>query len=109
MSPSDDLSSVEYVTASIIRKYFNDGQFYQRSLKGEFNTMMKRDSHPDPPPNNEPYCTRSQIIYYYDQTGNPFAVVHQYTRPDGTLGASGLPDPKRLILEDRIISVKTEM
>jgi hypothetical protein len=27
------------------------------------------------------------------------AVMHQYLRPDGTIGASGQPDPKRLVVE----------
>jgi hypothetical protein len=31
------------------------------------------------------------------------AIVHQYLRPDGTLGASGLPDPKWLRDGDRIL------
>jgi hypothetical protein len=26
-------------------------------------------------------------------------MVHQYLRPDGTLGASGLPDPKLVVHE----------
>jgi hypothetical protein len=108
MPPTDDLQNVEYVSETIIREYFNNGKFYQRSLTGEFSTWMKRDSHPDSPPGNEPYCTRSQIVYYYDQDKNPVAIVHQYLRPDGTLGASGKPDPKRIFLENRIISVKTK-
>jgi hypothetical protein len=28
------------------------------------------------------------------------AVAHQYLRPDGTLGASGRPDPKAIFSED---------
>ena len=108
MSPTDDTKKVEYVSTSIIRDYFNKGQFYQRSLTGELVTWMKRDSHPSPPPIDEPYCTRSQIIYYYDQEGNSVAIVHQYMRPDGKLGASGKPDPKRLLLKDKTISVRTK-
>jgi hypothetical protein len=46
-------------------------------------------------------------VYYYTQDGNPIAVVHQYLRPDGTIGASGRPDPKRLFLEDRILAVRS--
>jgi hypothetical protein len=35
---------------------------------------------------------------YDDASGVMVAVVHQYLRPDGSLGASGLPDPKRLLV-----------
>ncbi len=35
---------------------------------------------------------------YEDSTGVMVALVHQYLLPSGALGASGRPDPKRLIL-----------
>ena len=34
------------------------------------------------------------------------AVVHQYLRVDGTLGASGRPDPKVLYLAEEIVMVE---
>ncbi len=45
----------------------------------------------------EPVCTRSQLVTYFDADGERVAIVHQYLRQDGTLGASGLPDPKWLL------------
>lgn len=108
MPPSQDQEPVEWVTKGTIRKCFNDGRFAERVRSGELTTILKRNSHPDPPPTGEPLCTRSQIVYYYALDGHAVAVVHQYLRPDGTIGASGLPDPKRLILRDRIISVRSE-
>lgn len=56
-------------------------------------------------PDSEPPGTQSQIVYYYNDKNQPVAIVHQYLRPDGTIGASGLPDPKRVFLSDRIIYV----
>lgn len=108
MPPSQDQEPTQWVTKETIRKYFNDGEFVERARSGELAAMLKRDSHPDQPPIGEPLCTRSQIVYYYALDGHAVAVVHQYLRPDGTIGASGLPDPKRLILQDRIISVRSE-
>jgi hypothetical protein len=35
-------------------------------------------------------------VAYIDQNGREVALVHQYVRSDGSLGASGMPDPKRL-------------
>jgi len=99
---------VEWVNKHIIRQYFNNSQLYEQMKSGQLVTYLKRNSHPDRPPAGEPVCTRSQIVFYYTRDGEPAAIVHQYFRPDGTLGASGLPDPKRLFLEDRIISVRTE-
>lgn len=109
VTPSSKNSQVEWVSIEEIRKIFNEQGWFDLARKGEIKTYTKRSSHPtSPPPPGEPLCTWSQIVYYYDQAGNPMAIVHQYLRPDGTIGASGLPDPKRLFIEGRIISVRTE-
>lgn len=50
-----------------------------------------------------PMGTRSQMVWYLGQDGRKLALVHQYLLPDGTIGGSGQPDPKRMILEDEII------
>jgi hypothetical protein len=105
---SQEQLPVEWVTKDIIRQNFNNGQFYEKAKSGELSTYIKRSSHPGEPPSGEPVCTWSQIVYYYDRDSKPVAVVHQYLRPDGTIGASGLPDPKRLFLKDRIISVRSD-
>jgi hypothetical protein len=40
--------------------------------------------------------TRSQEISYFDANNQEVARVHQYLKPDGNLGGSGRPDPKRV-------------
>lgn len=65
-------------------------------MTGELIAEVKEDRHPSLTLAREPYCTRSQMIVYRDQEGREIARVHQYLRTDGTLGASGKPDPKRL-------------
>lgn len=42
------------------------------------------------------------MVAYELPDGSRVALVHQYLRPDGTVGASGQPDPKWL-LEDGVI------
>lgn len=105
-SPEDPVDEVEWVPPHIIRKLFNDGQYYQKVLAHELTALLKRDSILRDPPAGEPPGTRSQIVIYYDRQRNPVAIVHQYLRPDGTLGGSGKPDPKRLILKDRIVATR---
>ena len=99
---------VEWVSREIIRQHFNNGQFYDQVKSGRLVAHLNRSSHPDKPPAGEPVCTWSQIVYYYTPNGDPVAIVHQYLRPDGALGGSGLPDPKRLFLQDRVLSVRSE-
>jgi len=107
MTNPHSLLPVEWVTEEIIRQDFNDRHLYDKVKSGELTSIIKRSSHPSTAPPGEPVCTWSQIVIYYTRSGEPVAVVHQYLRPDGTIGASGLPDPKRLFLEDRILSVRS--
>jgi hypothetical protein len=106
-SSSDD-TLVEWVSEDIIRQIFNENRIYELVKNGVLRTYLKRNSHPaNSMAVGEPYCTWSQIVLYYDQDNHPVAIVHQYLRPDGTIGASGLPDPKRIFLGRRIISVRS--
>lgn len=54
-------------------------------------------SWPAPRSANQIAGTVSVMVEYRDTNGHRIALVHQYVHPDGTLGGSGLPDPKALI------------
>lgn len=59
----------------------------------------------------EPAGTRSQRIEYWESTGRELrkvAFIHRYLRPDGTLGASGMPDPKRVFYNGEIFAAHVE-
>jgi hypothetical protein len=75
---------------------FNDGNYWQRAKDGEFAMVVIEHRHPSRIEANEPFCTYSQMVSYRDGQDNEIARVHQYLRPDKTIGASGRPDPKRL-------------
>jgi|SRR5271157_868914 len=81
-----------------MRKMFNDGGFREKVRSGELRAWVRRDTHPSRTETAEPFCTRPQEVSYLDDRDNEVARVHQYVRPDGTIGASGLPDPKRLLV-----------
>ena len=102
--PLEDLPT-EWVTPSIIREMFNAGQYWQRARRGDLVSVVQDSRHPDPPPRGEPFCTQSEMVLYCTREMRPVALVHQYRRQDGTLGASGQPDPKWLALEDRVVKV----
>src|SRR3972149_12421 len=108
--PSSFWSEAEWVSQERIRNIFNDCQYYERVLKGELRQrILGSDSHLKPRQRQklkEPFCTRSQIVVYYDQQGQPVALVHQYRRKTGELGASGKPDPKRLFVSGKVIAIR---
>lgn len=85
------------VSARDIRHRFNAGGYLHLALAGQLQVIVTKNAHPSPPlATSEPICTRSQILSYRDGAGFEIARIHQYVRPDGSMGASGLPDPKRL-------------
>lgn len=88
-----------------LRRLFNEIGCEQKIKNGEFREKLLKDNHPSAPKANEPYCTRSQIIAYLDSKGKAVLMVHQYKRIDGSLGASGHQDPKRIRIGDTIYYV----
>lgn len=72
---------------------------------GDLIPTLWRDSHLKNP-HSEPKCTRSQILIYWTTRREPVALVHQYLRPDGSLGASGRADPKRVVVENEVYATK---
>jgi len=78
-----------------MRERFNNGRYWERTQTGELTAVVIEDRHPSLMAANEPFCTRSQMVSYRDGLAE-VARVHQYLRADGTIGASGRPDPKRI-------------
>jgi hypothetical protein len=67
--------------------------------RGDLTHHIQRSGLADPTA-NQPPGTRSEMWWLYERDGTKIALVHVYVKPDGTLGASGKPDPKVLILGD---------
>jgi hypothetical protein len=97
-----------YVPTEEIQRMFNEAGYEERARRGDLTIELVADGHPSRPKASEPYCTRSQMVRYRRRDGIPVALAHRYLRKDGTLGASGKPDPKRLYLADRIVSPTRE-
>lgn len=89
--------TIARITVHELRKRFNEGKYWERLQSGEYTAKVREDRHPSLTAANEPFCTRSQMVSYMDRNLNEVARVHQYLRTDGTIGASGTPDPKRLL------------
>ncbi|MEK9136780.1 MAG: hypothetical protein AAB393_06615 [Bacteroidota bacterium] len=97
------------VTASVLREMFNSGHYWERTQdRGDLTAIVERSRHPALPAAQEPFCTRSQQVSYYDAHGHEVARVHQYKRPDGAIGASGRPDPKRLFHEGTLYRIEKQ-
>lgn len=68
--------------------------------------IVRSEGTPNPRA-GEPPGTRSQRVEYWDSTGSELvkvATCHRYLRPDGSLGASGKPDPKRVFHDGEVFA-----
>lgn len=79
-----------------LRKIFNAEQFEERVATGEIELVVIHRGIPAAD-KGEPLGTESQAVSFREKDGNELARGHRYLRPDGTLGASGKIDPKRVL------------
>lgn len=100
----DDNSPIN-VPPSILRQYFNNSELSHRIEAGELEPILLQDRHltkPEERRQPEPFCTRHQTKRYVNEDGIIILETTSYLRRDGTLGASGKPDPKRMLVGDRL-------
>ncbi len=93
------------ISAGEIRQIFNQEGYWNKAEQGEYSTKVVWQKHRSPPLSFLQVCTYSQRVAYFEEDGTKVAEVHQYYQPDGTIGASGLPDPKMLLYNGVVYSV----
>jgi hypothetical protein len=93
-----------YVSADTLREIFNAGGYWELAKQGKLHEKVYSEGLPQKS-SQEPPGTLSQIVAYLDAQGRQVAIVHQYLRKDGSLGASGKPDPKKLFHEGTLYIV----
>jgi hypothetical protein len=86
------------ISNAAMREMFNNGKFFEKVQSGILVAVILEDRLA-PLTADQPPGTRSQMVSYRTKDGNEVARVHQYLRPDQTIGASGKPDPKRLLVD----------
>jgi hypothetical protein len=93
------------VSKQELRELFRAPSVEGGIVSGELRPQLLREGHPSPKKSGEPFCTRSQILAFYDYNNTGIAVCHQYLRPDGRIGASGKMDPKRVSIRGTVYFV----
>ena len=95
------------VSSSVLRQLFNDSGYWEQCKNGQVHSILRKSKHPASPLAGEPICTQSQYITYVNIAGEKIAGVHQYLRPDGTIGLSGRPDPKEVLIDGVLYIIET--
>lgn len=98
---------VEFVSAQTLRHLFNSRDYTKLATTGQLRINVKRENHLlTPEAKLLPRCTLGQFIEYIDPDGQWHAQAYQYLKPDGSLGASGKPDPKRIRYCGKILALE---
>lgn len=87
---------IKRIPVEEMRKRFNEGGYWEKVQKQEWTTHTLESRISDALTEETVQIT-SAMLSYHDENGNEVARVHQYMRPDGSIAASGRPDPKRLV------------
>ncbi len=95
--PKPQKQKTKRVSKEIIRQKFNNGPLPELIKRGTLRETLISNHHiRHPKPFQGPYCTHSQVNRYVNSSGKIVAELHRYLRPDGSFGASGRWDPKRI-------------
>jgi len=94
--PTPEPAFIQRVTSVEMCKRFNEGQYWQKVIRGELSAHVLEETI-STLLTHEPGPIRSQMVSYRDVNNQEIARVHQFLRPDDSIAASGMPDPKRLL------------
>jgi hypothetical protein len=86
------------VCPTILRQRFNAMDFPGRIARREVFERVVHVGTPRPAAHQEA-GTVAETVVYMDERWRFLARVHQYRKPNGTLGGSGRPDPKVLVVD----------
>jgi hypothetical protein len=78
-----------------MRQMFNELMLVERAKNGEIEEVI----HAGVPTEDKglPDGSETQMVSYREKNGLELARAHRFVLPDGSIGASGKPDPKRLL------------
>jgi hypothetical protein len=86
---------------------FNEERFAERAEAGEIKAVVVHSGTPSPDV-GLPLGTRSELVSYRDTNDLELARAHRYLLPDGSVGASGKPDPKRLFKDGILYRIQKQ-
>src|SRR5207247_3424047 len=100
-------SPVPIVRVSVweLREMFNVGQYWERVLEGKLVAVPIHTGAPTPESGQPPGTTTKTFAIRETKNGPDLAHAHAFIRPDGTIGASGRPDPKRIWKDGKVYRI----
>jgi hypothetical protein len=95
---TDDSIPIKSLSKKDLQELCHKHKLLDKIKNKELNPILLRERHANPLKSGQIFCTYSQILSYHDSAANEVMRAHQYKKPDGTLGASQMPDPLRVFI-----------
>lgn len=92
-----------YVCPWILRRLFNESNITERAEREEVRVTYRKLPRRAPASAGQAPGAVTELLEYFLPDGTSIALAHQYRNPDGTIGASGRPDPKLLRTDVEIL------
>lgn len=89
---------IQRVSLPELRELFNT-KVLPKIRSGEMLEIVRSQNQPNSRSGQPPGTLSQRVEYWTTVEGRlvKIATAHRYLRPDGSLGGSGLPDPKRVL------------
>jgi len=88
-----------------LRRIFNEERYWERVQSGELIAVAIHEGTPTPD-KQQPLGTKTVTVAIRETVDGPdLAHAHGFIQPDGTIGASGLMDPKRIWKDGKVYRI----
>lgn len=84
-------------------------QLLEKIKNKELKPVLLKERHANPLKSGQVFCTYSQLLSYQNSQADEVMKVHQYKKPDGSLGPSKMPDPVWMFIDGIIYKLETKI
>jgi len=103
---TDDSIPVKGLSKRQLQELCHKHKLVEKINSKELKSIVLRERHANPLKSGQVFCTYSQIVSFHDSNSSEVMRAHRYKKPDGTLGASKMPDPLRIFIDGVIYKLE---
>ncbi|MFY9904615.1 MAG: hypothetical protein WAM43_19805 [Terriglobales bacterium] len=104
---TDDSIPIKSISKREMQELCQKHQLLEKIKNKELKPILLRERHANPLKSGQVFCTYSQLLSYQDSQAEEVMKAHQYKKPDGSLGASKMPDPVWMFIGGIIYKLET--
>jgi type I site-specific restriction-modification system R (restriction) subunit len=103
---TDDSIPTKSVSKREMQELCQKHQLLEKINNKELKPVLLKERHANPLKSGQVFCTYSQLVSFQDSSRNEVMKAHQYKKPNGSLGASKMPDPVWLFIDGVIYKLE---